>query len=67
MLAVASADLERSKVLLDDAWAEGLTPEQREQSSRALDLDAPEWSCPACGHAFERGPNRCPSCGLRFG
>jgi tRNA(Ile2) C34 agmatinyltransferase TiaS len=33
----------------------------------AVDFDAEESSCPACGHAFKTaGVTRCPDCGLKF-
>ncbi|PIE24934.1 MAG: hypothetical protein CSA62_01720 [Planctomycetota bacterium] len=53
-------------------WAEGIPPEIRAISERAIDLDAEKTQCPACGAEFApeetvgEGQLRCPDCGLRY-
>ena len=36
-------------------------------ASHAVDFDADEATCPACGAAFATTHTRCPDCGLNFG
>ena len=33
----------------------------------AIDLEAEQATCPACGEVFKPGVQRCPGCGLRVG
>lgn len=37
------------------------------QRDVAVDLDADEATCPACGEPFRPGSERCAGCGLRLG
>jgi len=53
--------------LLREAELEGMSPEERAAAEKVVDLDAEEIECPACGHRFASGPERCPDCGLRLG
>lgn len=54
-------------------WASHLDPRAVAAAECAIDLDASEADCPACGATFATGASsathvaRCPSCGLRFG
>jgi len=48
-------------------WGSDIDPEALERASGAINLDADEAQCPACGAAFKTTARRCPDCGLRFG
>ncbi len=66
-LAVASQDASQAAALIRARWAEGLDPEALSIAEGAVDLDAPEATCPACGEPFQTSALACASCGLRFG
>jgi hypothetical protein len=55
-----------------ELWASHLDPRAVAAAECAIDLDASEASCPACGATFATAffattASRCPGCGLRFG
>ena len=52
---------------MDAHWAQGQDEAILEQAEKAIDLDAAQAECPACGTPFAPTAGRCPGCGLRFG
>jgi hypothetical protein len=65
-LAVASEDAQRAARIVHGLWGRELDPGALAAASRAIDLDAHEAACPACGAGFSPAATRCPGCGLRF-
>jgi uncharacterized OB-fold protein len=53
--------------VLEQHWKGQLDDQAFELSQAAVDLEAAETRCPACGTAFQPTRPRCPGCGLRFG
>ncbi len=67
-LAVASENVLRAREVLDDAWLQGLSEEERSAVAEVhVDLDTDGANCPACGTEFDPSAGRCPDCGLNFG
>ncbi len=66
-LAVASEDAPQAAALIRARWAKGIDPDVLSSAESAVDLDAPEATCPACGEPFETRALVCAACGLRFG
>jgi len=48
---------------LEQHWHESASEEERAASACVVDLDADEFTCPACMATFAKAP-RCPECGL---
>lgn len=67
LLAVASTDIAEATRCVREHWGEGLDDEVRQAAEATVDLDAAEWTCPACGTSFDGGAERCPGCGLKLG
>ncbi len=53
--------------LVHEHWGSDVDPDALARASGAINLDADEANCPACGAAFKTTARRCPDCGLRFG
>ena len=51
---------------LEDHWQRNASAVERQAADAVIDLDADEFTCPACGASFAKAP-RCPECGLRLG
>jgi DNA-directed RNA polymerase subunit RPC12/RpoP len=66
-LAVASQDAPEAARIVYTLWGRELDPGALAAASRAIDLDAGEAVCPACGAGFAPREQRCPDCGLRIG
>jgi hypothetical protein len=66
-LAVASQDAAAGIAVVEEQWAEGVSPEALAAASSVVDLDAEQTACPACMEPMPGGSSRCPGCGLRFG
>lgn len=67
VLAVASPDTEAAVDAVERHMTGDLDPEARARAARAVDFDAEETECPACGSRFATDQRRCPDCGLNFG
>lgn len=52
--------------LLEESWRAGATEAEIAASEASIDLEAEEFSCPACGASFPKA-GRCPGCGLNLG
>ncbi len=52
--------------MLERNWREGASEAEIAAAEASIDLEADEFECPACGHAFEKA-GRCPACGLNLG
>jgi DNA-directed RNA polymerase subunit RPC12/RpoP len=66
-LAVASEDAPHAARIVHGLWGRELDLSALAAASQAIDLDAREATCPACGSNFPPAVTRCPGCGLRFG
>ena len=56
----------RAKTAIESDFLAELDDDGLRAASAAIDLDAAENACPACGATFERVPPRCPECGLKW-
>lgn len=66
-LAVASEDTERAMQVHQRHLDRMVRREGLPIVDRAVDFDAEESSCPACGFTFKTaGVTRCPDCGLKL-
>jgi hypothetical protein len=65
-LAVASCDARACVEVLQRDWADGQDAEAVAAAAAAIDLDADEANCPACGGTIPSGSERCPECRLRI-
>lgn len=67
-LVVASADVSGALTAIENHVGKDLDPDVRARAERAVDFDADETECPACGTKFAaKVVTRCPDCGLNFG
>lgn len=67
-LAVASEEAERALIVHQQHLDHMVRREGLPLVDAAVDFDAEESACPACGTAFKTaGTTRCPDCGLNFG
>ena len=52
--------------MLESSWRAQASEAELAANAATVDLDAEEFTCPACSSVFPRAP-RCPECGLRLG